>query len=151
MYAALNATAEELKFSPAQSVFLQPEFLPVDQAFVLSVAISENNLLLRWEIEQGYYIYKDFLSMAGSGETSVNMIDIPEGILKKDEYFGEVEIFIKELVVKANAESGGDLLLFDVIYRGCAEAGLCYPPQTRRFRIGSKETGIFFPSDADTN
>lgn len=156
MYAAFatdGVLAEDANFSPVTSVFTQPEFLQVDEAFVLSATINNSDILLRWEIQPGYYLYKDFLTLARAGETSTNINDAPEGKMKQDENFGEMEVYFNELIIKASTadvDNAGNSFLFDVGYRGCAEAGLCYPLQKRRFQIEKDGAGIFFPMDPES-
>jgi thiol:disulfide interchange protein DsbD len=57
---------------------------------------------------------------------------IPEGIHKEDEYFGEVEVYYDALMVDVPV-TGAEKETFIVEYQGCAEAGICYPPQKRQY------------------
>ena len=62
---------------------------------------------------------------------------MPEGELKQDEYFGEVTVYKHEFdaLLKLAQLSGGDTLTLDTQYQGCAELGVCYPPQNKQFTI----------------
>ena len=118
-------------FSPAKR-FGNPEFLPVDEAFLLTVVKEGDSLQLHWLVRPGYYLYKDRLSF--------NFTDkpvLPDGLEKWDEIFGDVEVYYTELSISMAIpvpflEDGGK---FVVGYQGCADAGLCYPPQEREFEL----------------
>ena len=112
--------------------FGQPQFLPVDEAFLLTVIREGETLQLHWLVKPGYYLYKDRLSFNMS-ESPV----LPAGLEKWDEIFGDVEVYYTELSViiplsASFVENGGK---FVVGYQGCADAGLCYPPQEREFDV----------------
>ena len=53
---------------------------------------------------------------------------------RTDEYFGEVNIFYQQAEIDLTTlpTSAFDL---SVTYQGCADAGLCYPPETIDYRI----------------
>ena len=106
-----------------------PEFLPVDEAFRISVKDNQDYIEIQWQIAPGYYLYRDKLSF--SVDLEPEMIS---GITKDDKYFGKVEVYYHELVVNLPLSSGSvpneELL---VGFQGCAEAGLCYPPQKQVF------------------
>ena len=112
----------------------EPEFLPVDEAFVLSAELDgEGALVARWKIADGYYLYRHrFAFKPGEGDGArLGELEIPAGKAKVDEYFGEVEVYYGH--ARAQAPLGADAGTAEVgiAYQGCAEAGLCYPPQTR--------------------
>ena len=112
--------------------FSQPRFLPVDEAFLLEVTREEGKVRIHWLIKPGYYLYKDRLSF-----NLTNSPVLPDGIEKNDEIFGQVEVYYTELTVSVpNSEDFvEDEVEFVVGYQGCADAGLCYPPQTRAFKL----------------
>ena len=114
-------------------------FLPMDEAFVFSAASSSaDRVTLRWEIADGYYLYRDKLRVeAPDGTATLGTPLLPEGKLHVDEYFGEQVVYYGELVanVPVSAAPGTRELALDVSYMGCADAGLCYPPTTRRIRV----------------
>jgi thiol:disulfide interchange protein DsbD len=115
--------------------FDEPQFLPVDQAFVLTVNRQGNQIQLHWLVHPGYYLYRDRLSFTGM-ELQVGP-ELPAGKHKMDEIFGEVEVYYDELVVNVPITDGfvKDVDKIVVGYQGCADAGLCYPPQKREFLV----------------
>ena len=115
----------------------QPQFLPVDQAFVLDFAQSGESVRISFQIADGYYLYKHKLKIAGVAVNFSNPV-LPAGLPHEDEYFGKTEIYRHQLVfdVKlANIDTDAKL---KIRYQGCAEAGLCYPLETREIPLISQ-------------
>jgi thiol:disulfide interchange protein DsbD len=116
----------------------EEEYLDVDQAFVLTdQALSVNNLQLNWRIAPGYYLYKQRIKVEPAGDTKViGALVLPKGELHSDEYFGEQEVY-RESVDATFSVPPSDAKTIDVnvTYQGCADAGLCYPPQTKLVSI----------------
>jgi thiol:disulfide interchange protein len=112
------------------------QFLPVDQAFEIQpLEKKDGGLLVSWRIAPGYYLYRKRLAFEVLTPEKLKLGDpvLPEGAKIEDEYFGAVEIYRGEWL-KAQLPAHGKLpkqLRLKVTYQGCAEAGLCYPPQER--------------------
>ena len=112
------------------------EFLSPDQAFQFQASPDgPRQVRLSWVITKGYYLYRDRIKVASEDpQDSVGSPQFPEGVVKNDEYFGKQVIYHDSLVVPVpvtRSGSGTAELKLKVTYQGCAEAGLCYPPQTR--------------------
>lgn len=122
---------------PAQNILAalqKPQFLPVDQAFTLDFAQSGESVRISFQIADGYYLYKHKLKIAGVAVNFSNPL-LPAGLPHEDEYFGKTEIYRHQLVfdVKlANIDADAKL---KVRYQGCADAGLCYPVETREIPL----------------
>ena len=119
-------------FPPADEVFF-PEIFPVDG----------NTVELGIRIVPGFYIYKDKLTVRSlSDSAQAGRFDLPEGKMKTDEYFGEMEVyldgFLGELAI-ARATPDAMELELEFGYQGCAEGGLCYMPQTRVLKVSLPE------------
>ncbi len=116
------------------------DFLPPDQAFRLTVtAEAHDRLRLSFGIAPGYYLYRARLKFSTTTpNVTLGQADLPPGDTKHDEYFGEQVVYhsglIARLPVASSATWTGPLAL-SVSYQGCAEAGLCYPPITKSFKI----------------
>lgn len=109
-----------------------PVFLEVDKAFKMSSLTSEQDVIVRWQIAPEYYLYKHqllFTVKTDTDDARTIVVSLPNGKHKHDEYFGDVETYYGELEVNVPVSSGN----FEIIvqYQGCADAGLCYPPQKR--------------------
>ncbi|MDA1073852.1 MAG: protein-disulfide reductase DsbD [Proteobacteria bacterium] len=138
--------------SSGNSAWLQeePDFLPVDEAFVLSTAVgSDGAILARWEMPDGYYLYRhrfSFETREGSG-VQLGAAEIPPGKKKVDEYFGEVEVYYHEATARVPVLRGSGTIEVGINYQGCADYGLCYPPETRWFTlsVGAKSAAVQSP------
>jgi thiol:disulfide interchange protein DsbD len=124
-----------LSISSAQAGILdsliesEPKFLPVGEAFPYQVDQQGNTLSIVWDSVDEYYLYrKKILLKQGKSKHLTDQFS-QDGILKHDEAFGEVIVFYGQ------TEALFDLTQLDptqpVIlgFQGCADAGLCYPPQ----------------------
>lgn len=107
------------------------EFLPVDEAFVLSARRTDRQLVLRWDMPDGYYLYRHAFAVADD-YAGLGQPVIPAGQPKVDEYFGDSEVYYGrvELTVPFHAPATRSARVH-VTYQGCADYGLCYPPQRR--------------------
>jgi len=125
----------------------ESEFLPVDEAFRLTTELgADDAVLVRWEMPPGYYLYRhrfDFMTRPIEGERSTDVVlgeaEIPPGKQKVDEYFGEVEVYYDQAQARVPIQSGSGPVEVGISYQGCADAGLCYPPETKwvAFNVGS--------------
>ncbi|MEE4300033.1 MAG: protein-disulfide reductase DsbD [Pseudomonadales bacterium] len=120
------------------------DFLPVDEAFRLGVDAAAEPLRVFWQIEPGYYLYRHRLSfeLQRGGQLASDAVAIPPGKEKQDEYFGDVEVYYGDLAVTVALPPSlpADAVLA-VGYQGCADAGLCYPPEKRYVALGGAAVG----------
>ncbi|RMF19603.1 MAG: protein-disulfide reductase DsbD [Gammaproteobacteria bacterium] len=110
----------------------EPEFLPVDEAFRFSAAQDDKGLVLNWRITEGYYLYQERIHVKPLNDAppAGEPVFDREGELKDDPNFGQVRVFHDQLAVHVPVSST-EPVEYQVSYQGCAEAGLCYPPQKR--------------------
>ncbi|WP_212590151.1 protein-disulfide reductase DsbD N-terminal domain-containing protein, partial [Xanthomonas graminis] len=117
----------------------EKDLLPVDQAFVLSAQAPERGRIeLHWKIADGYYLYRHRIAVRVlSGFKANPTVQLPAGHKKTDPYFGEVETYRGELnaVQSGVADAATTSLQVEVRYQGCADAGVCYPPQKRVLKV----------------
>ncbi|MEE4245922.1 MAG: protein-disulfide reductase DsbD, partial [Kangiellaceae bacterium] len=118
------------------------EFLDVDDAFKLSVDVFDNELIASWKVAPGYYLYQHRLKAIFTAAELGQPI-LPEGKHKVDEYFGEVQIYQKQLEISFPYSAKEPIFLVELEFQGCAEAGLCYPPTSRYFEITPAELKSF--------
>ncbi len=104
-------------------------FLPVDQAFKLDFDQQGETLLINWDIEPGYYLYKHKLEFVGKGATVTPPAQLPGGEMIEDEFFGRTEVYFNAVSFSLKVSDISDGALVKMRYQGCAEAGLCYPPE----------------------
>lgn len=123
----------------------QDDFLPVDQAFSLHVERPDRGgAVLRWDIAPGYYLYQERLRFVGLPAGSEPVL--PPGQPYHDEYFGDSQIYRGSLEVVIPT---ADVATLELGWQGCADAGLCYPPQTRQVDLGGAGTAPSEPVQAD--
>ena len=118
--------------------FTEADLLPVDQAFALSArADSPDSIELEWKIADGYYLYRHRTSVAVQSGYQAGPLTLPEGHKKHDEFFGDVETYRQQLraVLAGRPQPGQDTVTLEVRYQGCADAGVCYPPQKRQIQV----------------
>ena len=114
----------------------QTQFLPVDEAYQLTlVADGDQRLMLQWVIAPEYYLYRHaFKAQASDSEGPITAnLFVPDGLAKTDEFFGDVEVYYDALEATVAVERSTELAQIKVTYQGCADAGLCYPPETKSF------------------
>jgi len=111
----------------------QPEFLPVEQAYRLGADFEDGRLVLRWQIADGYYLYRHRFAFNATPGGALNA-QLPAGKGKEDEYFGHVEVYYHDVDARLTELPAGPFTL-SVTSQGCADAGLCYPPHTDYLRV----------------
>ena len=116
------------------------EFPPVDEVFIPEIFVVDGNTVeLGIRVAPGFYLYKDKISVRSmSDDAKTGHPDLPQGEIKNDEYFGEMEVYHDSIIAPmaiARATPGAMDLDIEVNYQGCADGGLCYMPQTRVFTV----------------
>ncbi|MGI3131375.1 protein-disulfide reductase DsbD [Halopseudomonas pachastrellae] len=135
----------------------QADFLPVHEAFRPGVLDADDErLALIVDIAPGYYLYRHRLQVSTDEGVSLEM-QLPDGIQKTDEYFGDVEVYYNQLQITLDpaAVPAGTRRL-DLGFQGCADAGLCYPPETVALELPSAlgsatPSAVSTPTDAPQN
>ncbi len=142
----MDANTDLLDSSNAQNVFSESVFLPVEQAFQLEVEAGPENLALKWLIAPGYYLYKDnFKFVARGGETRFSSPYFPEGVSIWDSYFErDLEVYYDQTLINLPVATISQSIELEVTSQGCADAGLCYPPNTQSFRVDF-DSGLVTP------
>ena len=144
------------------------ELPPVDSVFVLSAqATARDRIEVEWKIADGYYLYRHRTSVKADAAFAGAKLALPTGDKHRDEFFGDVETYRQSLtgVLAGMPADGAQAVTLTVKYQGCADAGVCYPPQTRTLKValpaeagdagggfgfGKKGGGLFGPGNADT-
>ena len=114
-----------------------PNLLEPEKAFRFSARMRDaRNIEVRFAIADGYYMYRDKFkfSVTGAPEAKLGAPDFPAGVKRKDEFFGEVETYRKEVRIGIPLERGASAqtLVLDVTSQGCADIGVCYVPMDSR-------------------
>ena len=115
------------------------DFLPVHEAFKLSViGSSSESIKLRFVAAEGYYLYRHRFSFSSEpADISLGQAVLPTGQAKHDEFFGDIEAYYGVLDVDIPLDNPQNRPFnLAVSYQGCADKGLCYPPETQLLPIG---------------
>jgi len=110
------------------------EFLPPSEAFKPTAqAIDGRTIEVRFDIAKGYYLYRDKFRFAVDSDAVIaGSAVFPKGEEKQDENFGNVEVYYQEVQIRVPVERsspGTQPVVLQITSQGCAEAGICYPPQ----------------------
>ena len=127
----------------ASAAITQDDLLPVDEAFVLTAtAPAPDRIEIRWKITDGYYLYRHRTGVEADAGFAAQPLQLPKGKAYRDEFFGDVETYRGELVatLPGRPASGTDSVSLKIKYQGCADAGICYPPQTRTLKVALPPT-----------
>ena len=115
------------------------EPLPPDQAFVMSAkTLSADMIRAEWHIVDGYYMYRDkFRFDSNTNGISTNPGIYPKGKVKEDEFFGKVETYRGNIVIDIPITRTSDITTLDLTLtsQGCADIGICYPPQKQKVSL----------------
>ncbi|MFB0710164.1 protein-disulfide reductase DsbD [Buttiauxella noackiae] len=106
------------------------QFVPVDQAFAFDFQQSDHQLNLNWQIKPGYYLYCQQIKL-NPAQAELAPLELPKGTWHEDEFYGKTEIYTRQLNLPITIEKATKGATVSVTYQGCAEAGFCYPPETR--------------------
>jgi thiol:disulfide interchange protein DsbD len=116
------------------------DFLLPDQAFRISAsARGAESVVVVWDIADGYYLYKNkFRFVSQTPEIETGSPKLPPAETKHDRFFGNVPIYRKAVSIPlplTRDPQAGDKLTLEATYQGCADAGLCYPPQHHKLLL----------------
>ena len=138
---ALVVTALTLMASASGQVSpLAPE-----KAFRFSArALDPHTVEARLSIADGYYLYRDKLHFAVEPAASgLTVPPLPSGKIKEDQFFGRVETYRGNLIVnlQLQATPPGQKVVVQAESQGCADLGICYPPNIQRVVVALPAAG----------
>lgn len=110
----------------------EADFLPPEQAFRLSSQVVEpNTLTLRFDVEPDYYLYREPFEFKAEPEVGLGEPQLPRGAVIFDPFFEkELETYRDAVEITIPLPAEAQPFVLQVTSQGCADAGLCYPPQT---------------------
>jgi thiol:disulfide interchange protein DsbD len=130
---------------PAARAVDLDDLLPVDEAYVLKAeATAPDTVAVHFTIAKGYYLYRHrFALQPVDPAVRAGTLQIPAGDKHHDQFFGDVETYRGEvtLVLPGIAANGAAQVQLKVKYQGCADVGVCYPPQTRTLTVAMPAGG----------
>ncbi|MED5430288.1 MAG: protein-disulfide reductase DsbD [Pseudomonadota bacterium] len=123
------------------------EFLHPDKAFIVKLKnFEKEHIEVGWDIADGYYLYLGMFKFEiNSNNTKIESVEMPDGLKKTDEFFGDVDVYYNNVNAKIILSNTPiENFKLTVHYQGCADAGLCYPPAKKSFLINIESTKGFF-------
>jgi len=142
LLAAVSASGDT-GFAPAKGHGFQEaskthdDFLAVDEAFDLTAKAKDSHSIgLTWIIAPGYYLYRGKVAVTSDAPgVQLGGVELPQGQLKHDEYFGDTQVYYEVLDARVPIKSAAKKVSLRVTYQGCAEEGLCYNPVTKTVTV----------------
>lgn len=126
LLAVVAAPVAATPWNPVQ----ESRLLSVDEAFTFAPVVWRGGYLeVPFRIEPGHYLYRHGMAIRGVADAQA----FPKGLPHEDEFFGTVEIYRQDLVVRLPMKHPRPTITIQ--YQGCADVGICYPPQTRTLAV----------------
>ncbi|MDM2758181.1 protein-disulfide reductase DsbD [Citrobacter sp. Cpo148] len=116
------------------------QFVPADRAFVFDFQQNQHDLNLTWQVKDGYYLYRKQISIMPS-QADIAEVKLPPGVWHEDEFYGKSEIYRKQLTVPITVNQAKSGATLTITYQGCADAGFCYPPETKTVPLSEVSAG----------
>jgi thiol:disulfide interchange protein DsbD len=126
------------------------QFLPVEEAYQLYAKLDGTQLVLNWNIEPAYYLYRHGFKFSAGDKNLLAVAEIPPGITREDDYFGRVEVYYDQVEVRLPVPSGQQQGQLTFYSQGCADAGLCYPPQRQQLQYDLASGQVSLTSQPST-
>ncbi len=114
------------------------ELLEPEKAYRISArALDERTVEIGFAIADGYYMYRDRFRFAVEAPAGAKpgAPEFPPGQLYKDEFFGEMVIYRKQVAIRLPVEGAGDSVKLLVTSQGCADVGVCYVPMDSKVTV----------------
>jgi thiol:disulfide interchange protein DsbD len=127
----------------------EPDLLEPEKAFAFSArAVAPDAIEVRYLIAKGYYMYRDkFRFSAQPADVRLGEPRLPPGERKKDEFFGETEVYRGDLrIVIPVAAAGDGRFTLKALSQGCADVGVCYVPVEQRAELRLAVAGAAAPA-----
>ncbi|EPK7408705.1 protein-disulfide reductase DsbD [Klebsiella aerogenes] len=105
-------------------------FVPADRAFAFDFQQNQHDLNLSWRIKDGYYLYRKQITLT-TKDAAIVEPSLPPGEWHEDEFYGKSEIYRQRLTLPITLTQASKAATLTVTYQGCADAGFCYPPETK--------------------
>ena len=127
-------------------VSMAEDILKPEEAYQYDVSHAEDEITVRWRIEPKHYLYKKRMAYASLTETvELGEAILPSGIPHFDEFFGQMEIYRDEAIVRipiTQRATDARTMNLELRSQGCADIGLCYPPQVWTTKVDLKTPAV---------
>jgi thiol:disulfide interchange protein DsbD len=112
--------------------------LPASEAFQLSAQIVDDKVELNWSISSGYFVVKESIEISTAEPDQIGNAAFPQAVPTVDAFLGNINIYRGEqsVVLPISSENTNDLVL-TIVFDGCADLGICYPPITKNITLSA--------------
>ncbi len=127
------------------------DILTPEQAFKVNAASADGSRVqVRWTIADGTYLYQDKVKLALDGDgVQLGSFALPEPDIKKDSIkpdgtIGDVAVYHDAVdldIPLLRNNSAATTVRLTAKYQGCADRGICYPPQQKVFDLALPAAG----------
>ena len=130
----------------------EAELLPPEEAFALGAYMDGNTLVAEYDIAPGYYMYRkrfEFLIESSDAPARFDEAIFPKGKIMEDEFFGRMETYRNRVSIRLPVlyeNTTASRLQVKMVSQGCADIGVCYPPQKQALRVDVASTAPILPT-----
>jgi thiol:disulfide interchange protein DsbD len=114
------------------------DLLDPQEAFRFSAALGDGgkSIEAHFGAADGYYLYRDRLAFTASGGVKLGDAQYPAGEVKFDETFNrKLVVYRGDVIVRLPVQSGDGTFTLTARLQGCADQGVCYPPEVRTTQL----------------
>lgn len=121
-------------------------FLDAGEVFTLEdVRLHDEHLVIQSQVADAYYVYRHSLKLVDAQGEAIELVT-PSGTARHDEFFGDTEVYTGDAVqLRFPPTTPGPVTLH---WQGCAEEGICYPPQTLQVALPAEPPEAGDPATA---
>lgn len=148
----LYALLAVLSLMNVANAAVNPEdLLPPEQAFQPTVQTDSNGMTVDFNIADGYYLYQSKIeAQTSTPDLLKSAPTFSEGKEKEDEFFGKQIVYYKHAQAKWDyAKNNPQPYTLTLMYQGCADVGVCYPPVETVLDISG--SGVFGNTNIGNN
>ena len=114
-------------------VFDSSNYIPaVDDAFIITAELENQNILVNFKLVPETYIYLNKIDLKDSKDSNMNFEFLGKKKEKEDVFFGPTEIFDSDFMIKFSPEKKEKILLG---FQGCYKNKVCYPGKIKNIFI----------------
>jgi thiol:disulfide interchange protein DsbD len=131
----------------------EEDILTPEQAFQISAdGLEADKIRVKWRVADGYYLYRNKIKFTSdASEITLMSPDFPQSKTINDEFFGEIDIYRGDITINIPVikdEKAPQIITLEAKSQGCADIGICYPPQTQTLLV-AMSTGADQPAPVD--
>lgn len=131
----------------------EDSLLDPQEAFKYSAEVLDaQSIETRFQVAKGYHLYRDKVKFEVTTKgVELGSVQLPPGKVEEDAIFGRTVVYRDDVRIKLplnRIDPDVREITLKVVSQGCADAGVCYPPQTHESQLdlptlpGRKGAGV---------